>query len=93
MDGSASPRNPKLTIRSRPSSGSFEVACRSSARRISSGLIPEPSSATSMSSSPPADQSDSDRPGPSIEGVLNKLLEGARRALYDLASGDAIHEL
>ena len=28
-----------------------------------------------------------------IEGVLNKLLEGARRALYDLASGDAIHEL
>ena len=41
-------------IRSKPSSGSFEVACRSSASRISSGVIPEPSSATSMSSSPPA---------------------------------------
>ena len=54
IDGKASPRNPKLVIRSRPSSDSFEVACRSSARRISAGGIPQPSSVTSMSSSPPA---------------------------------------
>jgi hypothetical protein len=38
-------------------------------------------------------QPDPDRCGPGIQSILNKLLEGARRALYDLASGDAIHEL
>ena len=32
----------------------IEVACRSRARSISSGAIPQPSSATSISSSPPA---------------------------------------
>ncbi len=42
---------------------------------------------------PPGGKPDSNRRGAGIEGVFNKLLEGARRALYDLASGDAIHEL
>ncbi len=37
IDGSASPRKPKLVTWSIASSGSFEVACRSSASRISSG--------------------------------------------------------
>jgi len=38
-------------------------------------------------------QPDPDRSGPGIQSILNKLLEGARRAFYDLASSDAIHEL
>ena len=40
IDGNASPRKPKLVTRSIASSGSFDVAWRSSARRISSGAIP-----------------------------------------------------
>jgi hypothetical protein len=38
-------------------------------------------------------QPDSDRSGTGVQGILYKLLEGARRAFYDLASGDAIHEV
>jgi hypothetical protein len=54
IDGSASPRKPKLTTSSMRSSGSLEVACRSSASAISSGAMPPPSSVTSTRSSPPA---------------------------------------
>ena len=42
---------------------------------------------------PARDEPYPDRCGSGVQGILNKLLEGARRALYDLASGDAIHEL
>ena len=36
---------------------------------------------------------DSDRLRTGIKGIFDKLLEGARGAFYDLASGDAIHKL
>ena len=55
IDGSASPRKPKLVTFSICSSGNFEVAWRSSASAISDGAIPQPSSLTSTRSSPPAD--------------------------------------
>jgi hypothetical protein len=42
---------------------------------------------------PSRDKPDADRCGPCIQAILKKLLEGARWAFYDLASGDAIHEL
>ena len=48
--GSASPRNPRVPIAVRSASvRSFEVACRSRARRQSSGVIPRPSSVTEIS--------------------------------------------
>jgi hypothetical protein len=50
MEGSASPRKPKV-VRPHRSSGEtiFEVACRSSARRVSSAVMPPPSSTTRIS--------------------------------------------
>ena len=54
IEGSASPRKPRVAIRLRSSSGSFEVACRSTAIAISSGVIPQPSSATEISVRPPS---------------------------------------
>lgn len=53
IEGSASPRKPSVETISICSSGSFEVAWRSSARAISSGRMPQPSSVTSMRSKPP----------------------------------------
>ena len=53
MEGSASPRKPSVLTCSMFSSGSLEVACRSSARAIIAPLMPQPSSITSMPSSPP----------------------------------------
>jgi hypothetical protein len=38
-------------------------------------------------------QPDSDRFRTGIQRIFDKLLEGARRAFYDFASSDAIHEL
>ena len=54
IDGRASPRNPRVATWSMASSGSFEVACRSSASAISAGAMPQPSSATSIRPMPPA---------------------------------------
>jgi hypothetical protein len=53
MEGKASPRKPSVVTISIASSGSFEVACRSSASAIWSASIAQPSSVTSMPSSPP----------------------------------------
>ena len=52
--GSASPRKPRLSIASRSSSGSFDVAWRSTARVRSSALMPWPSSDTTISVWPPS---------------------------------------
>ena len=53
IDGRASPRNPSERIANRSSSSSFDVACRSTQSARSSALIPEPSSVTRISDSPP----------------------------------------
>ena len=54
IEGSASPRKPSVATCSIASSGSFEVAWRSSASAISSGVMPQPSSVTSIQASPPS---------------------------------------
>ena len=53
IEGSASPRKPSVATCSIASSGSFEVAWRSSASAISAGVMPQPSSTTSIRSIPP----------------------------------------
>src|SRR5262249_2537610 len=54
MEGSASPRKPKVVILKRSSSPSLEVACRSTASVRSAAPMPSPSSLTRMRESPPA---------------------------------------
>ena len=54
MEGSASPRNPKVAIWVRSSPGSLEVAWRSTARVSSSGVMPCPSSTTWIRLRPPS---------------------------------------
>src|SRR5438270_8269176 len=54
MEGSASPRNPRVSICSRSSAALIlEVACRSKASRASSRTMPQPLSTTWMSFLPP----------------------------------------
>ena len=64
MLGKASPRKPIVATCSILSSGNLEVACRSSASAISSGVMPHPSSATSINSVPPKDRRISIRMAP-----------------------------
>src|SRR5690242_14918635 len=54
IEGSASPRKPRLRMRRRSSSGSFEVQWRSTASESSSALMPMPSSTTAMRLCPPS---------------------------------------
>ncbi len=54
IEGSASPRKPKVVTSSIASSGSLEVAWRSSASAMSRRSIPEPSSVTSIRDNPPS---------------------------------------
>jgi hypothetical protein len=53
IEGKASPRKPSVRISSRSSSGSFEVAWRSTASARSSRVMPAPSSLTWISLRPP----------------------------------------
>ena len=53
IEGNASPRKPRVVTWSISSSGSLEVAWRSSASAISGGDMPQPSSVTSIRSVPP----------------------------------------
>ena len=93
IDGSASPRKPKLVTCSIASSGSLDVACRSSARPISAGLMPLPSSVTSTRSRPPADSRIATDLRAGVERVFDQFFQGAGRPLDHLARGDAIDEL
>ena len=49
IDGNASPRKPNEAMRSRSSSGNFDVQCRSTAKTSSSAVMPAPLSATAIS--------------------------------------------
>ena len=53
MLGSASPRKPSVSTRTRVSSSSLEVQCRSTASARASALMPTPSSTTSIRVMPP----------------------------------------
>ncbi len=75
---------------SRSSSASFEVAWRSTHSARSSGVHAEPSSVTRISESPPPAVTISMRVAPGVDGVLDQLLDDARRPLDHLAGGDAV---
>ena len=81
IEGSASPRNPKVAMRSRSSSASFEVAWRSTASARSSAPMPRPSSLTAMRSRPPLSSATSTRAAPaSIAFSTSSLTTEAGRS-------------
>ncbi len=92
IDGNASPRNPKAEIRSRSSSGNFEVQWRSTANDNSSALMPTPSSATAIKRLAAVAQAHLDPRGAGVDRVFDQFLDRRRRALDDLAGGDAVDQ-
>ena len=92
IDGSASPRKPKLVTASMLSSASFEVACRSSASRMSAGLMPQPSSVTSISPMPPPDRRIATLRRAGVERIFDQFLERARGPLDHLARGNPVDQ-
>ena len=79
-------------MRLRSSSGSFEVACRSTASASLLRTIPQPSSATAISVRPPSRSVISIRRRAGVEAVLHQLLDRRRRPLDHLAGGDAVDD-
>ena len=81
IEGSASPRKPKVVICCSCSSASLEVAWRSSASGRSSGGMPQPSSPTRISPLPPASSATSIRVAPaSIAFSTSSLTTEAGRS-------------
>ena len=93
IDGKASPRKPKVATCSIASSGSLEVACRSSASAISSRAMPQPSSATSIRPDPALRQRDRDPRRAGVDRVFDQLLQRAGRSFHHFTGGDAVDEM
>ena len=74
IEGRASPRKPRWRISSKSSSGSFDVAWRSTASASSSSRMPLPSSATAMRSRPPPVATTSIRPAPASSAFSTSSL-------------------
>ncbi len=92
--GSASPRKPKVPIRTRSSPlAILLVAWRSSARRASSALMPEPSSVTATSDGAALAHLDADPLGARVERVLDQLLHHRGGPLDDLAGRDLVDQV
>ena len=75
------------------SSGSFEVACRSSASAISSGAMPQPSSATSIRPIPPCARADGDPRRAGVDRVFDQLLQRTGRSFHHFTGGDAVDQM
>ena len=74
IEGSASPRKPSVRMSSRSSSGSFEVAWRSTASARSSRVMPAPSSLTRISLRPPPSVTTSMRVAPASSAFSTSSL-------------------
>ena len=94
MLGSASPRNPSVTIAPRSSArGILLVACRSMAEPRVLRLHPSPSSSTRISFLPPNSMVTAIASRAGVERVLDQFLDDGGRALDDLAGGDLVREV
>ena len=93
IEGSASPRKPKVFTDTRSvATAILLVACRSKQRRASSLPMPTPSSLTRMSRLAPSFHGDIDSGRASIERVLDELLHDRRRSLHGLARRDLVRD-
>jgi hypothetical protein len=94
MEGSASPRKPRVAMESRSSAvRSLEVAWRSKASRASSRFMPWPSSAMRISLPPARLDLDADAAGAGVQGVLQQFLDHRGRPVHHLAGGDLVGNL
>ena len=92
IDGKASPRNPNAGIRDSVSSGSFDVQWRSTANDNSSALIPRSVIGDRDQRLPAIVQADVDPHRTGVDRVFDQFLDRGRRALDDLACGDAVDQ-
>ncbi len=87
IEGSASPRKPRVRMSTRSSSTSFDVAWRSTARASSSRLMPQPSSATWIRLRPPSRTITSMRVAPaSMAFSTSSLTAAAGRSMTSPAA-------
>ena len=93
IEGSASPRNPSVATASIASSGSFDVAWRSSASAISPRRHPAAVVDHFDAVDAAAGESHRNFARAGVDGVLDQLLQGAGRAFDNLARGDAIDQM
>ena len=90
MEGKASPLKPKGCDRREIVSGQLGRGMARDGQREIVADMPKPSSTTRMRRWPPPAVNDLDAPRAGVDGVLDKLLDRARRPLDDLACGDAV---
>jgi len=87
IDGNASPRKPSEAMRSKSSSGNFEVQWRSTAKTSSCAVMPPPLSATAISPWPPSLNVTSIREASaSIAFSTNSLTPAAGRSMTSPAA-------
>ena len=90
IEGSASPRNPRVAMCTRSSSASFEVAWRSTASASPSGVHAAAVVGHLDAVDAAVVERDGDARGAGVERVLHQLLHRRGRALDHLAGGDAV---
>ncbi len=87
IDGSASPRKPKVAIAVRSPSGIFDVACRSTESARSASSMPRPSSLTRIRRRPPASIATSIVRAPASSAFsINSLAAAAGRSITSPAA-------
>ena len=87
IEGSASPRKPRVAMRTSVSSLSLEVQCRCTASSKPSGVMPLPSSVTTMRAMPPASRRTAMRRAPaSIAFSTSSLTAAAGRSITSPAA-------
>ena len=87
IDGSASPRNPSVAMRTRSSSSNFDVAWRCTASANPAASMPHPSSAISMRSIPPASSATLIRVAPASSAFsTNSFTAAAGRSITSPAA-------
>ncbi len=94
MEGSASPRKPRVAMASRSSEvRSLEVAWRSKASSASSRTMPQPLSDDADELAAAAFDFDADAGGAGVERVFEQLLDHGRRTVHHFAGGDLVGDL
>ena len=94
MEGSASPRKPRVAMESKSSAvRSLEVAWRSKASRASSRFMPWPSSADANEPSSARLDLDANAGGSGVQRVLQQFLHHRGGPVHHLAGGDLVGNL
>ena len=91
MEGNASPRNPRVAMRTRLSSGSLEVAWRCTASPKLGGIHPDAVIGNLDAGYAAFLQPHRDPAGARVKRILHQLLHRCGRPFDHLARGDAVY--